>query len=300
LPSEKQWRQWYLETPHGESLVVVAVDEGGEVVGQEVFSPTLVDVNGRQLRALRLSAPILRKDLRRHIRRVDHPMVGLYLTAMKAAKEQRYSFIYAQPEYAWLPVFRWLTDSGLYPFDIAEYQCLALAIDENADSIDESKADGLSVSFTSEFGEDYNNLWDEAKKSFPINCAVTRSQSWLDWKIGGHLTLEVRDAIDQRLVGYVAVKKESGLLVDMLARQPEDLSNVVTAALHMLKSEEGRTALKGINSLKAMESPTLKPILREFGFAPVDFKFAFVCDNLDPTLDDESIAPERWYLMPND
>jgi len=298
--TEKQWREWYLETPHGESLVVVAAQESGEVVGQQVFTPTLVEVNDRELRALRLSAPILHKDFRRQIRRTDHPMIGLYLTAMELAVEQKYSFIYALPEYAWLPFFQWLTRSGLHPFATAEYGCLALALDENADSIDVSAINGLTVSIAAEFGEDYNKLWNEAKKSFPINCAVIRKPHWLNWKIGGHLTLEVRHASDRSLVGYVAVKKESGLLVDMLARKPEDLSGVVIAALRMLKSEEGRATLNGINSLKAMETPILRPLLRELGFAPVEFKFAFICDNLDPLLADETIAPEQWYLMPND
>ena len=60
----EQWREWFVDGPQGPSLVTVAIDERGEVVAQEVFAPSRAVVRGREIRALRLSAPILREQIR--------------------------------------------------------------------------------------------------------------------------------------------------------------------------------------------------------------------------------------------
>src|SRR5918998_5346703 len=59
------WRQWFVDTPYGASRIAIAVDESGDIVGQMIFSPSHVSVDGSEVHALRLSSPILRKDLRR-------------------------------------------------------------------------------------------------------------------------------------------------------------------------------------------------------------------------------------------
>src|SRR4028119_1733778 len=78
----EMWHQWYGDTPLGSCLVMVAVDENEKIAGQEVFIPSRVMVGDQEVRALHLSAPILRKDVRRRsIRRLDHPFVALYEAA---------------------------------------------------------------------------------------------------------------------------------------------------------------------------------------------------------------------------
>ncbi len=49
-----------------------------------------------------------------------------------------------------------------------------------------------------------------------------------------------------------------------------------------------------------MDTPALRPALDALGFAPVDYRFAFVCTPLDPSLPAERIDPARWYLTPGD
>ncbi|HEV2763433.1 MAG TPA: hypothetical protein VGV38_10695, partial [Pyrinomonadaceae bacterium] len=103
----EQWRSWFVETPNGQALVVVAVDASGEVVAQEMFMPSRVWTEGREVRALRFSAPILNKELRgESLRRAEHPTVELYKVAAREAARAGFSVVYSLPEYAWLPVFR--------------------------------------------------------------------------------------------------------------------------------------------------------------------------------------------------
>src|ERR1044071_6194688 len=60
----EQWRAWFVDGPPGPSLVTAGVDGRGEVAAQEMFAPSRAVVGGREVRALRVSAPIVREALR--------------------------------------------------------------------------------------------------------------------------------------------------------------------------------------------------------------------------------------------
>lgn len=299
------WRKWYIETPHGECLIVVAVDAAGEICGQEVFTPTTLALDGAEVKALRLSAPILRKDLRRaSIKNVDHPVIGLYMTGAQAAAERGYKVVYALPEHNWLPFFRWCPRFGLPTFLEAEYECLELALDSGrgANGIQDKHFSDkdFTVRQATEFGEEYEALWREACREFPIRCGIVRGRRWLEWKIQAHLVLEVRQAASKTLIGYIAIKRDSNLIVDLLARNRDELSCVLTQAISWLQNfDEVEDALPRV-SLKAMETPVLSKPLRDIGFTAVDYKFAFVCNALDAEFDKANIEPHRWYVMPKD
>ncbi len=295
------WRQWYVDTPHGPCLVVVAEDESGEIAGQEVFTPSCAVVGDREVRALRLSAPILRKELRREsLRRVDHPVIGLYMAAAEAASAQGFHAVYALPEYGWLPFFRWAPRFGLPRFADAEYNCVSLPVSSALTFDGTIETDDLTARAVTEFGEEYDELWLSAKESFPINCGVVRRRDWLRFRNEGRIAVEVRDKRDGSLVGYTATKKQTGLLADALARRPADLTKVLASTLKWLATERGRLAPQELTHLKVMETPALRPALQALGFVVTDYKFAFTCSTFDSTLKPEAIAPERWYIMPGD
>jgi len=283
------WRRWYVETPHGPSLIVVALD-GGEVVGQEVFTPARIVAEGREWPALRLSAPIIRKGLRSmSIRSVNHPAISLYIAGAIAGAAAGFALVYALPEHSWLPIFRWL-----HRFQDAEFGCVASPLDRAT-----GRGGGRLIAVANaEFGPEFAGLWRSARAALGATCAVSRSPGWLEYKNRGHLVVEARAREGGALVGYAAIRKSDGLLVDLLARDPADLVDVLAAARDGLASLP--EAPVGIGALKAMETPALRPALRELGFTPVDFTFAFVCDPLDPAIDPEAVAPGSWYLTPGD
>ncbi len=298
--SAEQWRKWYVETPHGPCLVVVAEDGSGEIAGQEVFTPSRLYVDGREVRALRLSAPILRRDLRRQsVRNVDHPVIGLYMTGAEEATAQGYAVVYALPEHNWLPFFRWGPRLGLPRFADAEFECATLSLDRAPASLTPNITDELTARPASEFGVEYEELWDAAKNSMPINCALVRSPRGLRWKISGHLVLEVRRTHDRQLSGYVAVRSD-GLLVDILARCSADLTVVLAAAVRWLSEKRGPDTASNVKALNVMQTPALRSALEVLGGVNAGYKFGFVCRPLDSAVRPEEIAPERWYIMPKD
>lgn len=285
----EQWRRWYVDRPDGACIVVVAEDGAGRVVGQAVFAPTPVRVDGEEVAAVRLGAPILARGARRgSIRSQAHPMVRLYRAGARASAEAGFRVLYAVPEHAWLPFFRWFGE-----FRMVEHPCAAL-LPADAGAM-RAAAAGLAAAPASGFGAEHDALWAQAAERFPIRCAVDRGAARLRYRIGGHVVLEARDG-GGALAGYAAIHKRTGLLEDVLARDPAGLAPVLAAALAWLAgSPEGAG-----REVKAMETPWLRPALQALGFTPVDYRFAFVCTALDPSLPLDRIDPERWYLAPGD
>ncbi len=292
--SPGRWREWFVEGPQGPCLITVAVDPRGEVIAQEVFAPSRVSVAGREVRALRFSAPILRQELRgESLRRDRHPMVGLFKTAAAAARERGFEIVYSLPEPAWLRILRLAPRFGQPRFDATTFGCAGLPLTAAALSRLEPFARRVEVQPVARFGPEYEELWQQARQSFPISCGVVRDGAWLTFRNSGRIALEVRDASDGSLAGYSATKRQTGLLADVLARRPEDLTAVVAATAIWLGAQGDLT------HLKAMRTPALDPALQALGFAPVDYRFAFTCNTLGSALG-EAARPEGWYVMPGD
>lgn len=294
--SEEQWRTWFLDTPHGACLIMVAADERGEIAGQEIFTPSRVSVGDREVKALRLSAPILRREVRRDsMRSREHPAVALYYAAETEAIAQGYSIVYSLPEHAWLPAFQRLSR-----FVTAEFNCVSLRLDAELPSQIKEFALELYAQPVVSFGEEYEALWQVAREGFKGTCGVVRRPNWLAYRNSGRVALEVRRRLDQSLCGYVAVKKRGGLIADALAPDSAELPHVLAAAIDYLANARNGDARTDGDTLKAMETATLRSALGALGFAPTDYKFAFACNSIDESLPAAWIAPECWYVMPGD
>jgi hypothetical protein len=293
------WRSWYVDTPHGNCIVAVATDQDGAVAGQLVFTPTRVAVRQETVRALRLSAPVLSHRLRGAVRSIkDHPLANLYNVGIEAARASGYKLVHAFTQSAWLPFFRSSGRLGLPPFSDAEYPCFSRPF---APAVPAPRSGGdYAVARVTRFGDEFQTLWEIARRSFPMQCAIVRDPAWVRYKNNGHLALGVRDSERGSLIGYAAIRLQDGLLVDILARTPEQLTDVLASALGWLSARGGDPALGGLERLKAMDAPHLGPALRALGFIPDDYVFAFICSTLDSSLSLDAVAPKHWYLTPGD
>ena len=296
----EQWREWFIYGPQGPSLVTVATDEQGDVVAQEVFAPSRAVVGGREVGALRVSAPILREEIRGgSLRDAAHPIFGLLKAGEAAAAARGFSVIYSLPEYGWLPVFRILPRVGIPRYGEAAYACVSTPIDAALAPEIERVANGLETHSVTQFEEEYEGLWRQAKETFPIDYGVVRDPAWLRFRNSGRITVEVREAATGRLVGYSATKKQTGLVADLLAREPGELKCVIAATLRWLATNRSDLPA-GLTHLKVMRTSALAPAVDALGFTPTDYRFAFFCKAFDSTVPVEDVAPERWYILPGD
>lgn len=280
---EATWRQWFQQTPNGPSIISVALD-GDRLLGQMVFTPAVIDTEAGAFRAVRLAAPILHPDLRKgSARSLAHPAVRLFLTGAETAAAEGYDAIYAQPERAWLAFFKWGPIAEA--FRTATFGCAALPLDGlEAPSLDVRVSDG--------FTEAHTDLWDGALDRFDAFAGVRRDAIRLRYRLSQHRVLDVRDG--DRLVGYVAVRPEDGLVMDALADTPEALGDVLRAAAGALAAS-GEAPFP---ALKAMRTSAWASPLDAAGFQSDDYEFVVVVNPLSP--DFAAADPEAWYAVPAD
>jgi hypothetical protein len=294
--TEKQFDDWHINTPCGDCLIVVALDGENRIVGQEVFTPSKICIDGKEKKGLRISAPVLAKEFRGRMSSAAHPVVGMYRIGAETALEKGFNLIYSFPSIGWLPVVKLLFP--LIGIDMqtvvqSKIECHALSL--KTYSGEASGHDKYNVDSVRSFNDEYNALWRSTVKKFPLGNAVVRDSNWLKWKLGGHLVLEVRTA--KKLIGYAAVKRETGLITDALARTPEDFEIVISKAVKRL--HELKDTLP-IDEIKLMRTPITSTVIDKLGFQKINYKLGFWCYSPDNSISFENLQPSRWHMMPND
>jgi hypothetical protein len=200
---------------------------------------------------------------------------------------------------AWTSVLRLFPQFDLPYVQVSSFDCFSISLEDKDTYILERNS--LTVnSHTGEFQQEYNELWDDAVRHFPICCSVVRKASWLQWKIQGHSVFEVRCAQNNILNGYIAINKKSGLIVDMLARTKEDLQKVINAVVQSLHYSKPDRIPEMWKEITGMYTPLLQSILQNTKYEMKNFRFGFACYPLDESIDNNLIQPSSWYMMPND
>lgn len=295
--TKEQFRTWYFENPYGDCLVIVAVDEADKVVGQLVFAPSLVVVDGREKKALRASAPILDESLKHgRITSADHPVVEMLKTGVALAQQRGYGVLYLLPSVGWTALLRLFPSFGLPDMQPTTFPCFQISLEHSSmfTPQPELSVRRLEGGFTTE----YDELWIEAAGALPVPCGVVRNANWLNWKLGAHEVFEVRTKTSDALQGYVAIKKDSGLLVDTLAKNKTALKENLHAVLNALHRKNPESISTHWTAIKGMYTPLLRETFPDLG--TVNFTFAFGCGSLHPDVQPGQLAPHQWHLMPND
>jgi hypothetical protein len=215
---------------------------------------------------------------------------------MSAAAENGYSIGYILPAIGWMSLLKLFPSFGL-PCDIVSYDCFGISLIEKNTFINSDNGTDISISLINKFSPEYDLLWNESISGLSLECAIVRSSAWLQYKLGGHSVFEVRKG--DKLFGYVAIKS-SGLLVDVFARSIADMQTClqsVIKSIHQLNPEKIQTDWKEI---KGMFTPTIQLVLSAIKFEMINFQFAFGYGSLDNNIPTEKIAPQRWFIMPDD
>jgi hypothetical protein len=296
--TEEEFRKWYLETPYGNSHIIIAENEAGEIAGHLSLIPAAVTIRGRRIRAVRLTAPIVHEAFRlQNFRRMDHPALIMLHQAIAQVKELGYQLLYTLPSHGWLKLSHLFPLLGLPEMQTATFDCASVSLTD-PEIARLSAGSGYEVEPIHDFDNDFNDLWKEAAISFPVMNSVIRDAAWLNWKKNDHLALKVTR--QKELAGYALFKQKDGLLVDTLARTTNELEQVLLACISALHENGDQQIEATFRQLKFMCSLPVKPIIEDWSTSPVHFEFAFFCHSLNREITNEMIRPENWYLMPLD
>jgi hypothetical protein len=296
--TEKQFNDWYIDAPYGSCIIILAKNENDEVVGQTILTRSIMHVCGQEVKALRVSAPILHASIQQtNIKKYDHPVFEMFRYGIGKALEEGYKIAYSFPSRGWTALFKLFPKFDLPEIQIAHYDCFGISLEDASTFIETNKS--LTVTKCTEgITKEYDDLWNNAVINFPISCGVVRNAAWLTWKLDRENIYEVREG--DKLKGYMAFKKNSTLIVDMLARTKEELEQVFFAVVHSIHTLNPNRIPTARKKITGMYTPLSQFILSNIKFYKEDFKFAFGCYPLDSSFSNQLFNPNSWYMMPND
>lgn len=293
----KQFNDWYINTPYGRCLIIVAADDENKIAAQIVYSPSRMIVDNKEIKTLRGSAPILSSKLRQsNLRTLNHPAFGLIKKGIELATEKGYQYVYTFPAYGWLGMLQLFPRLMPNPCETVSYDCLALSLAE-IQTLQTLKND-YYITISSAITDEYDKLWQDAIVEMPVKCGIARNSKWLPFGIGPNLLLETRRTADKKLMGYMIIKKETGLIADVFARNPTDLKNVFLHTVNALHHKNAAKIPVAFTQLKVMHTKNMEPIISEIGFTKDSYRFAFAGYLLDTSIDFEKVKAENWYMTP--
>jgi hypothetical protein len=300
--SEEDFLKWYVKTPYGESLIAVITDEdSGKVLGQLILVPSQLLIEKQTVKAFRLFAPVIRKEIQgMDIRDYNHPVFSMFRFAMEVARKNGVDILYSFPSVGWLAAFHTLTKYGLPPATTATYNCSAIPF-ANAGFTDHLSPGRFTISRTKTFTDEFDALWEHAVETLPIRCGIIRTKERLAYRLSSHYVLEGRNEKNE-LIGYIALRKLNGLIVDALAKSRNDLQFLMHDALRFLHElkQKNETPLGGNTEIKCIRFPLFDNILNTVPHNNILFDFAFANVPISEKFSPRFVEPGEWWMMPDD
>jgi hypothetical protein len=295
--AEEMWRRYVLDAPMGGISGTVATDAEGRIVGQFIFVPSLVSVDGRELRAFRPGAPILAKSFRfRSPNPLSHPIVAMYRHAVKALRARGDGLIYMVPDPRWMRLFK------MFPFlQTGSFPLWRLPLPLASPF---PLAEGFTAAPLTQWDERVDRLWEAARKLH--GCMVVRDSRTLPWKLGEaqHEVIAVERC--GQLVGLTASRQrkneEQWLVCELLAVDDGDALRATIASVANVahaKALESLSSAKPIRKVTLLVTPVIEPVVRSLGFVRDEYDFPLVVHVLDESLK-KDLSPKRWYVTAND
>lgn len=299
--TEQQFRNWYLGTPNGACLVAIMEDETAQILGQMVMIPARAVLDGKPVKVLRVVAPILHSAARGNsLTHAGHPSIELYRCLWQEAIRQGFHFAYTFPAYGWQALMKIFPRFGLPAWSITELECYGIDLHGTPILALTATAQDCSVTAAQSIDAAYDLLWQEAVGQWNFQYSICRDQSWVQWRQGGHLILEVRVNATHKLLGYLVIDQRTALLADVFASSETELRTVLHAGIWALHVQNPARIPLDSQVLKLMNSHFIQQALLDWPLAKVDYTFTFGCNPFQASLDIGQINTQNWYLMPND
>ena len=294
-----------LRTPAGEGILALAIEDDGtrrgRVVGQLMFLPTAVCVDGEVVRAVRPAAAIVAADVRDGLHSADvvefgHPVVALYALAVEEAQTRGARLVHALPNPGVLRFFELIGGGGIQLFPLWSR---GLASGDPAERLPA----GTTARLVTSYGDPIQELWEASARVWP--CQVRRTPRDLDYKAAVRSVTPVLIERSGSPLAFAAGRPfgdRQWLVYDLLVRDAaESLRAALVASVQA--AHEHRAAAetdKPIEKVGILATPAMEPVLAALGFARDNYDFPLVVHVLDPLLDPACVAPERWYVSAND
>jgi hypothetical protein len=293
----RQWETRFYHTPFGHSSVVLAEDkDSNEILGQFVFIPSVVNIDGREVKGFRPFAPVVKESVRSKMGfvKVAEIVLNMYNFAVDQFKKEGVGLMHMLPDPRWSRAFQFLRDvqTGYFPL-----WSLPLPLNKSFDI-----PEGFEVEPVKPTDEHINDLWNKANRLY--GCMLNRSAKALPWKIRYSSYQMLSVLKDKELIGFSAsrgIRDNQWLICDMLtADGNESLLTTIKATCNMGQEFATTHEEAAIRKVAVLATPLIQQQIETLDFKKDTYQFPVVIQVLDSSLSKEQVAPERWYVSAND
>ena len=293
----REWERRFYSTPYGAASVAIAENnDTKEILGQIVFIPTQINVDGKAVKSYRPYALVIKKTFRSTLRFLSLMEVvrKMYNHATAHFKSTGTGLIHMMPDPRWVRAFKFLSNvqTGSFPLFT-----LPIPLDQKFDI----HSDYTVKSITST-DEQINSLWTKNSKLY--GCSLQRDAKTLSWKTshGDYrlIGVYIQDELVALSASIVKEKDKQWLICDMMsADSGESLSTILKATCNA--AHDYFTSHKtDIHKVSILATPLLETKIENLGFQKDNYKFPIVVQILDSNITKTNVSPERWYASAND
>lgn len=289
---EKTWSHRF-----DKAVIAMAIDKATDkIVGQAIFIPTPVWINGREISAYRPFATFLIKEARsfQNLNPLSHPMFKMYKMAINLLKENGVGLIQMMPDPLWGRMLRLAPE-----FHIAKFPLWSLKL---------PLVDGFKISAEYSVVEiqpddvRLNQLWE--KSAILYGTSAIRNAEVLTWKTSHFPHFYCGIERSGELVGFVASRHKNRdrqwIICDIIAADAEALKVTILAACHQANEFKRNNPAENVDKVAILTTEMILPIVQKAGFYKDSYNFIFVVQRLDDSLKMDEIAPAKWYVAAND
>jgi hypothetical protein len=294
------WEHRFLNTPLGPAAFALAIEENsGEILGQFGFIPSQISVDGALVRAYRPVATIVREDIRNTegFGILQLLIYQMYMHASEVLGSQGAALIHIVPDPRWLRLFQMMpffqsVTRSLYTLTLPLNKPIELPA-------------AITLSPLAYADPRIDELWEKAKGLY--RSIVVRNALALSWK-NSHASFDLYGVEREgHLIGLFSAivkgKEKKWQLCDVLtADADESLELALRAACQQAQTYVQNPAHQAdnIDHIAALATPLMEEKLLALGFEKINYGVSLVVHVLDNSLDTSAVAPEQWYLTPNE
>jgi hypothetical protein len=281
----------------GKADIALAIDEETtKIVGQIIFIPTPVSINGQEVKSYRPFAIFLTKAARsfQSLNPFNHPAFKLYKVATDEFRKKGVSLIQMLPDPLWGRMFQLAPN-----FQFAKFPLMSLK---------------LPFSEPFALGNDYKSveilptdkrldeLWEKSAEFY--GCSTVRNSEMLAWKTSHHQYFYLGLERNGELVGFSSSRFKSRdrqwLICDVLAADSAAFEVMIKASCNQADEFKQNNPVETLDKVAILATEKMLLPLEKMDFYRDKYNFLFVVHILDESLKSDLVAPSKWYVAAND
>ena len=294
----KEWERRFYHTPYGNASVALAEDvDSGSIVGQFLFIPTVISIDGKEVKGFRPFAPVVKESVRTELGLMTlmEIVLKMYNYAMDEFKKEGVGVIHMLPDPRWSKAFEFIPDVQVGYFPLWS---LALPLQQKF-----ILPDAYTVSPIKPNDERIDILCEKNNKLY--GCIFSRNTVTLPWKTS-HGDYRLIGIFNNEELAGVAVSifkpnDKQWLICDMITADAEEaMDATLKAACNEAQDFMAANDETVIQKIAILATPLIQKKIEGLGFKNDNYRFPIVIQALDTSLSKEQVAPERWYASAND